>query len=222
MSAFAPLRRGGCLVAVAFLSAGLFAQAPAPSAKQLAARVDRHYNRLHTLQTAFTETYQGMGMERTDSGTLLLEKPGRMKWEYDSPPGKVFLLDGKYAWFYTPGDPQVQRMAAKDLDDLRSPLRYLLGHTELEKEFANLTMTPASDGRFTLAGQPKDAQDRIAHVALTVTAEGVITGIAIEDTGGALTRFTFTREQPNVPMPPGTFHFTPPPGVPVVKGLPPV
>lgn len=222
MSAFAPLRRGGCLLAAAFLSASLFAQAPALLPTQLAARVDRHYNHLHTLRTAFTETYQGMGMERTESGTLLLEKPGRMKWEYDSPPGKMFLLDGKYAWFYTPGAAQVQRIAAKDLNDLRSPLRYLLGHTELEKELAHLTMSPAPDGRFTLAGQPKHAQDRIAHVTLTVTAKGVITGIAIEDTGGALTRFTFTHEQPNVPIPPGTFHFTPPPGVPVVKGTPPV
>lgn len=222
MNLRAPWRRGSLLFAAAFISAGLLAQAPMPSAKQVSARVDSHYNHLRTLQTAFTETYQGMGMERTDSGTLLLEKPGRMKWEYDSPAGKIFLLDGKYAWFYTPGAPQVQRMAAKQLNDLRSPLRYLLGHTELEKEFVNLSMAPAADGCFTLDGQPKDAQDRIAHVALTVTAKGVITGIAIEETGGALTRFTFTHEQPNAPIPPGAFHFAPPPGVPVVQGLPPV
>ena len=73
-------------------------------------------------------------MQRTESGTLLLVKPGRMKWEYSSPPGKIFLLDGKYAWFYTKGDAQVQRIPAKELDDLRSPLRFLLGHTNLEKE----------------------------------------------------------------------------------------
>ena len=222
MSAYTPLRRGGHFLAAALISATLFAQTPAPSAKQLAARVDHHYNHLRSLQTEFTETYQGMGMERTDSGTLLLEKPGRMKWEYDSPQGKIFLLDGKYAWFYSPGNPQVQRIAAKDLNDLRSPLRYLLGHTELEKEFANLTATPAPDDCFTLAGQPKDAQNRIARVALTVTAQGLITAIAIQEADGALTRFIFTRERPNVLIPPGTFHFTPPPGVPVVKGLPPV
>ena len=222
MSATAPLLRGGRILAAAFISVSLFAQTPTLSVKQLAARVDRHYNHLHSLRTAFTETYQGMGMERSDSGTLLLEKPGRMKWEYNSPRGKLFLLDGKYAWFYTPGDPQVQRISAKELNDLRSPLRYLLGHTELEKEIAKLTMTPAPDGRFTLAGQPKEGQGRAAHVALTVTANGMITGIVIQEAGGALTRFTFTHEQPNVPFPPGTFHFTAPPGVPIIKGLPPV
>jgi outer membrane lipoprotein carrier protein len=44
----------------------------------------------------------------------------------------------------------------------------------------------------------------------------------MEETDGALTRFTFTAEQPNVPIPAGTFRFTPPKGVPVVDALSPV
>ena len=106
----------------------------------MAARVDRHYNQLHSLKAGFTESYQGMGVKRTESGTMLLLKPGRMRWDYTSPPGKIFLLDGKFAWFYTRGDRQVQRIPAKELDDLRSPLRFLLGHTELEKEMSGLTV----------------------------------------------------------------------------------
>ena len=54
------------------------------------------------------------------------------------PVGKVFVLDGKFAWFYTPGDAQATRVPAKQLDDLRSPLRFLLGHTQLKKELDNL------------------------------------------------------------------------------------
>ena len=65
-----------------------------------------------------------------------------------SPAGKVFLLDGKYAWFYSKGDPQVQRIGAKELDDLRSPLRFLLGHTQLEKEIDHLAVTPTANGSF--------------------------------------------------------------------------
>ena len=116
--------------------AGTFAVCANPSAHDLAQRVDRHYDQLHSLKAGFTENYAGLGMQRTESGTLLLVKPGRMKWEYSSPPGKIFLLDGKFAWFYTKGDAQVQRIPAKELDDLRSPLRFLLGHTNLEKEIA--------------------------------------------------------------------------------------
>jgi outer membrane lipoprotein carrier protein len=191
------------------------------SARDLAARVDRHYNQLHSLKAGFTESYQGMGVKRTESGAMLLLKPGRMKWDYTSPAGKIFLLDGKYAWFYTRGDRQVQRIPAKELDDLRSPLRFLLGHTELEKEMDFLTVAAAPNGCFTLTGQPKGQEKRVARVSLTVTAQASIVAIEIEEPDGALTRFTFTGEQPNVAIPEDTFHFTPPPGVPVVNALPP-
>jgi outer membrane lipoprotein carrier protein len=192
------------------------------SAHDLAQRVDRHYDQLHSLKAGFTENYAGLGMQRTESGTLLLEKPGRMKWEYSLPPGKIFLLDDKYAWFYTKGDAQVQRIQAKKLDDLRSPLRFLLGHTNLEKEIGNLTAAAAPNGGFTLTGQPRGQEKRVTRLTLMVTAAGAITAIEIEEADGALTRFTFTDEQTNVAIPPQTFLFTPPPGVPVVDALPPV
>ena len=210
--------------AAALLASGLlsFGQGSSPSAHDLAQRVDRHYNQLHSLKAGFTESYQGLGLKRTESGTLTMVKPGRMKWDYSSPAGKLFLLDGKYAWFYTRGDPQVQRIPAKQLDDLRSPLRFLLGHTELEKELNNLKLAPGANGRFTLTGQPKGQEKRVARLTLTVTADGAITGIEMEESDGALTRFTFTGEQSNAPVPAETFRFTPPTGVPVVDSLPPV
>jgi outer membrane lipoprotein carrier protein len=188
----------------------------------MARRVDHHYNQLHSLQAGFTESYEGLGIRRAESGTLLLLRPGRMKWEYSTPPGKLFLMDGIYAWFYAPGDSQVQRMVARDLNDLHSPLRFLLGHTKLEKELSNLTLAPGANGCFTLTGQPKGQEKRVARITLTVTADGTITGMEIEETDGALTRFTFTGEEPNPSIPAHAFHFTPPPGVPVVDALPPV
>jgi outer membrane lipoprotein carrier protein len=220
MNMHKPFRYGGLIFVVVAFSTSLFAQAP--SAHDLAQRVDRHYNQLHSLKAGFAESYEGLGIQRTESGTLLLLKPGRMRWEYSAPAGKLFLLDGKYAWFYSRGDSQVQRIPAKELDDLRSPLRFLLGHTEVEKELTNLTLAGAPNGRFTLTGQPKGQQERVSRVTLTVTAGGVIAGIEMEETDGALTRFTFTGEVPNAPVPADAFHFTPPPGVPVVDALPPV
>jgi outer membrane lipoprotein carrier protein len=186
------------------------------TAHELAQRVDRHYDDLHSLKEGFTENYSGLGMNRTESGTLFLRKPGRMLWQYSSPPGKIFLLDGKYAWFYTRGDAQVQRMPAKEIDDLRSPLRFLLGHTELEKEITGLKLDGAANGSFTLTGVPKGQENRVTRLSVTVTASGAITAVEVDETDGAVTHFTFTNEQPDVAIPAGAFHFTPPPGVPVV------
>lgn len=197
-------------------------KAQQPTIHDLAQRVDRHYNKLKSLKAQFTESYEGLGRTRTESGTLLLQKPGRMRWDYSRPAGKLFLLDGKYAWFYSKGDPQVQRIEAKKLDDLRSPLRFLLGHTQLEKEIDHLAASPVANGNFSLTGVPHNQEKRIQRLTLTVTPDGTITGIEIQETDGATTRFTFIGEQPNVPIPPSTFRFTPPPGIPVINALPPV
>lgn len=191
-------------------------------ALELAARVDRHYDQLHSLKAGFREDYAGMGMTRTESGTLYLRKPGRMLWQYATPAGKIFLLDGKYGWLYTRGDAQVQRMPAKQLDDLRSPLRFLLGHTELEKELTGLKLEGVSNGLYTLSGLPKGQENRVTRLKLTVTAAGAISTIEIVEVDGATTRFTFTGEQPDAAIPAETFHFTPPPGLPVVDTMPPV
>ncbi|HZY62672.1 MAG TPA: outer membrane lipoprotein chaperone LolA [Edaphobacter sp.] len=184
-------------------------------------KVDDHYNHLSSLRARYTEHYAGMGMERTESGTLLLKKPGRMRWSYDVPAGKVFVLDGKYAWFYTPGDAQAQRIPAKELDDLRSPLRFLLGHTQLQKELGHLTVTP--DGtNFKISGVPKGMEQRLKLLTLVVTASGTIQQMRLEETSGAITDFTFTNIEENVPVKNSDFVFQPPAGVAIIKGLPPI
>jgi outer membrane lipoprotein carrier protein len=200
-----------------------FTQEPTQvTALEIAARVDRHYDQLHTLKAGFREDYAGLGMTRTETGTLFLRKPGQMLWQYTTPAGKIFLLDGKFAWLYTKGDAQVQRIPAKELDDLRSPLRFLLGHTQLAKELNGLKLDGASNGHYTLSGLPKDQENRVTRLALTVTAAGTITALEFVEVDGATTRFTFTDEQPEAPIPAETFHFAPPAGVPVVDAMPPV
>jgi outer membrane lipoprotein carrier protein len=191
------------------------------TAQQLAQRVDKYYNGLHSLRTNFTESFHGMGIDREESGTLLLRKPGKMHWTYSAPAGKVFLLDGKYAWFYSPGDAQVERVPATQLDDLRSPLRFLLGHTQLQKELGGLTLSETPSG-FELSGIPKGMEARVAKIVLGVTADGVIHSMSIFETDGAQTAFTFKDTQANAPTTDTDFVFRAPPGVPVVDGLPPV
>jgi outer membrane lipoprotein carrier protein len=213
---------GLVLAAVLFLAANLSAQQNLPSVHELAQRIDQHYDQLKSLKAGFSESYAGLGMTKTESGTLFLRKPGRMMWRYSSPQGKIFLLDGKYAWFYMQGDAQVQRIPASELDDLRSPLRFLLGRTQLEKELTGLALATAQNGCFTLTGQPKGQEKRVTRVALTVTRDGTINGIEVDEADGAITQFTFTDERPNAEIPVSTFRFTPPAGVPVVDAMPPV
>ncbi len=184
-------------------------------------KVDDHYNHLTSLTAHYQEHYTGMGMDRSEEGTLLLKKPGRMRWSYAQPAGKVFVLDGKYAWFYTPGDAQAQRIPAKKLDDLRSPLRFLLGHTELAKELDNIAVKPESTG-YQITGIPKGLAQRVKLLTLHVSATGAIQSMRLEEVDGAATEFTFSAMQENVPVKDSDFTFTPPPGVAISEGLAPI
>jgi outer membrane lipoprotein carrier protein len=209
---------------LALLCAPNFSAQAAPD-KALIRRVDDHYNHLRTLRARYTERYTGMGMDRSEGGTLTLKKPGLMRWSYDSPSGKLFVLDGKYAWFYTPGDAQVSRAPAKQMDDLRSPLRLLLGHTQLAKELDQLATAPdpnSGDANFRISGVPKGMEQRVHLLTLIVDASGAIERMKLEETDGATTEFTFTQIEEDIPLPPSDFTFTPPPGIPVVEAQPPI
>ncbi len=113
-----------------------------PNVHTLAQGVDRHYNELRSLEAEFTEIYQGGGMQRTESGTLRLKKPGKMRWDYRSPQKKLFVSNGNDAWLYLPQEKQVRKSSLKKMDDLRSPLALLLGKSKLEKELAGLSFAP--------------------------------------------------------------------------------
>ena len=195
---------------------------PAPDVHAVAQAVDERYNHLRSLQAEFAEIYRGAGMERTESGTLWLKKPGKMRWEYRSPRDKLFLSDGEDAWFYVPGERQVRRTAVKKLDDLRSPLAFLLGKTKLEKELQGLSLAPdvapLAAGDMVLRGIPKSLADRVSQVLLEITPERWISRILIEEVDGSVTDYRFTNQRENVDIPNRQFQFAVPDGVEVIDG----
>lgn len=204
------------------LVAGTARAQSAASAAQVASRVDRHYNALQSLEVHFVQTWTGMGMNRKESGVLLLKKPGKMRWTYTDPEGKLFLLDGKNGYFYSPGETEAQKVDEKKLDDLRSPLRFLLGHTELAKELTGLKVSCGGSGVCELAGVPKGLEQRVSALKISAAADGTIQSMTIDETDGVTNEFVFSGEADNVPAPNTAFVFVTPPGVHVVEGEPPV
>jgi outer membrane lipoprotein carrier protein len=198
------------------------ARAGAADLASVARAVDEHYNQLRTLEADFTETYRGNGMDRSESGTLWLKKPGKMRWEYRSPRDKLFLSDGKDAWFYVPGDRQARKTPVRKLEDLRSPLGLLLGKTRLEKELQGLSfapdVTPLDPDNVVLRGVPKAMADRISQVVLEVTPSYQICRIQVDEVDGAVTEYRFSRQKENVSISDDRFHFTPAPGVETIEG----
>ncbi|MGZ4818486.1 MAG: outer membrane lipoprotein chaperone LolA [Terriglobales bacterium] len=209
---------------LSYLLLGLLLSALATAqndAHKIAESVDRRYNNMHSLEAQFTETYRGAGMARNESGTLWLKRPGKMRWDYREPRPKLFISDGKTAWFYVPGDQQVRKASVKKLDDLRSPIRYLLGKTKLEKEFSGLSLAPDAKpleaGDVILRGLPKGMEDRVTQVLLEITPDSEIRSITIDEADGSTTQFRLFDQKQNIALLDSRFRFVPPPGVETVE-----
>jgi len=207
--------------ALVLLLCGLHTGGQSPDVRATAHAVDEHYNHLKTFKAAFTEIYQGDGISRTESGTLWLKKPSRMRWEYHVPREKLFLIDSQTAYFYVIGDRQAKKTPVKNLDDLRSPLRYLLGKTKLEKELEGLSLapdlTPLQSGDLVMRGVPKIMKDRVSEVVLEVSPTHQIHRILIHGGDSTITDFRFSQIEENVPVQDSLFRFTPPPGVDTIE-----
>jgi outer membrane lipoprotein carrier protein len=206
---------------IALLLSMAAASAHGADVKAIATAVDAHYNHLRTLQAEFTELYRGSGMERTESGTLWLKKPGKMRWEYRSPKEKLFVSDGKAAWFYVPEDGQARKSSAKKLEDLRSPLALLLGKTKLQKELRGLSLAPDIEplrsGDVVLRGIPKGLEDQISEILLEVTPDNQIVRLIMQEVEGASTEYRFSDQKEDAAIQDSRFGFRPPAGTEIVE-----
>ena len=192
-----------------------------PNVHQLAQAVDDHYNHLHSLQAEFTEIYQGSGIARTESGTLWLKKPGKMRWEYRSPEEKLFIGDGSNAWLYLPAERQVRKSNMRKLEDLRSPLSFLLGKTKLEKELAGLAFAPEvqawKEGDSVIKGVPRGMEDRVREVLLEITPEHQIARIMIHGVDDSITEYRLSDQKEDVALADSRFHFSAPAGSEIIE-----
>jgi outer membrane lipoprotein carrier protein len=188
---------------------------------RLVAIVDARYNSLTTLRANFVEIYTEANQSRTESGVLYLQKPGRMRWDYLQPQRKLFLVDGHDAWLYVYGDEQAERTSLKSYADLRTPLRFLLGHTNLRRELADLSyggLNPLVTGDVVMRGVPRFLTDQFTEMLLEITPYYDISRIVIRSRDGSQVDFRLSDIDANRRLPASLFHFTPPAGVRVVTG----
>src|ERR1700722_11897095 len=109
---------------------------PARDAQAVLHAIEARYHHAQTLKAAFYERYSddagGTGGS-AESGTVYFSQPGRMRWEYESPEQKLFLVDGANAWFYVPADHTASRAKINESSDWRTPLALLAGKANLSE-----------------------------------------------------------------------------------------
>ncbi len=213
---------GSLLASFVVMAGSAPASAQNTDIRALARAVDEHYNHLRSLQSEFTETYRGDGPDRVETGTLWLKKPRKMRWEYRSPKEKLFVSDGKSVWFYLLAERQARKTDFKKLDDLRSPMAFLLGKTKLENELHGLSkvvdQSPLGAGNTLLRGVPATMEGQVSEVQLEVNSAAQIVRILLMEPDGATTEFRFSGWKENTELSDSRFQFTPPAGVETVEG----
>src|ERR1700719_5432742 len=105
------------------------------------------YARDRTLKASFFERYSdGKGAVQSESGTVYFSRPGRMRWDYESPEQKLFLVDGTNVWFYAPADRTASRAKMKESSDWRTPIALLVGKADLSRLCRSIEIVaPASN-----------------------------------------------------------------------------
>jgi outer membrane lipoprotein carrier protein len=175
--------------------------------------VEGRYNHAKTLQVLFTEQYTPKGgIQQSETGTLLLRKPGRMRWDYTQPKGKLVVADGTFIYIYTPSGNRAQKRKLTDsmAEEMQAPLAFLLGKLNFEREFKNLQAHPEG-ADLRIVGQPKDENLPYSAVDFVVTPQSQIRKLKITMPDYTL-EFTFSIEKMNPPADPKLFAFQLPAG----------
>lgn len=210
--AFQMLRLG---FAILLIPAFVAAESPL---EPLLKAVENHYNHAQSLELDFSETYVGYHRPvQSESGILYLRKPGRMRWEYSHPPGKLFLSDGKNVFLYTPDDRRAEKSSLKRSEDERAPLAFLLGKLDFNKEFKDFHSRPEGAATWITA-TPKNENLAYREVEFLAAPDGRIERLRVTGQDQSKLDFTFTNEKQNVNLAPSLFVFNPPAGVEIVEG----
>src|SRR5208282_2017552 len=203
------------------LSPALFAESVQATVRALEAR----YQHAHTLKAIFFERYSdGNGGVVAESGTVYFSRPGRMRWEYESPEQKLFLVDGTNAWFYVPADHTASRAKMKESSDWRTPLALLAGEANLSELCRTIDVADSdkasAPGNTLLRCVPKSNPDgpagKFPYVLFETDPQAQLARVVIREAGNAETEFRFGNWEENIPIPEVKFHFQAPPGVAIV------
>ena len=174
--------------------------------------VERHYNGVRTLQVSFDETIAGPGRpRRTESGELYLRKPGKMRWDYRTPAGKLFVSNGKDVFYYSPVSNRAERVKLKETEDMRAPLAFLLGRLDFEKDFTNFSFKNGGD-QTVIHAIPKSDKLPYKQIEFSVSPQREIRRLVVTGHDAALLTFDFSNERMNPSVDDKLFRFELPPG----------
>lgn len=210
------------------LACGALVSAPATgqsirSPEALARALQQRYEGIHDFSASFTHTYRGgvLHTQATESGTVQIKKPNRMRWLYTTPEKKEFVSDGRKVYAYIPADRQVIVSNVPPQDEATTPALFLAGKGDIARDFTASDADATLPGTIALKLTPRRAEaDYVSLVVDLDPATLQIRRLTTRDRQGGDSTLTFTNLKENRGLSDNAFVFRIPRGVDVVTDAP--
>jgi outer membrane lipoprotein carrier protein len=202
------------------VDAALSAEAPCPDPATIVTKLQQRYDETRAFRAEFKQEMRVVSLGASDesTGTVVFKKPGKMRWDFQTPHAQQIISDGNLLWIYQPEDKQVLKAPFKGAFVSTTPVSFLLGVGRITDDFR-----PAPDPRGCSATRlyvgltAKNAAEDVGAIAFGVDRTTFdIVEAAVTDPMGNVTTLTFSNIARNIDIPDASFRFEPPPGIDVI------
>jgi outer membrane lipoprotein carrier protein len=187
----------------------------------VAAALQRKYDTIKDFSTDFVHTHEGgvLKRKREERGTLLVKKPGKMRWNYKSPDEKVFVSDGVRLIQYFPEENRA--LVSGVPDDDQAAVLFLAGRGSLTRDFSVSFGPGAAAGSWRLRLEPKQPQPEYDWLEITAATETfLLQSLAVAEKQGSRSTFVFSNFKENPGLADKTFAFSIPRGAEITNAGP--
>lgn len=173
------------------------------------------------IQARFVQTINdnAFSQPKESRGNLLMQRPGKFRWDYETPYKQLILADGQRLWIY---DPDLAQVVVKPLESALGDTPALLlsgrgssGADSLEQQFNIIESLETRDGLYWVTLKPRAKESSFQEVRLGF-GEKHLQRMELVDGFGQQTMLEFLGMQTNVEVPGDSFRFDPPKGVDIV------
>ncbi|MDG2306173.1 MAG: outer membrane lipoprotein chaperone LolA [Candidatus Binatia bacterium] len=210
------------ICAVLLLATVLGASARAEDdAEEIAGRVQARYDETVDLSASFTQEMriQAGGQVLRSKGRMYFERPGLMRWEYESPEPQTIVADGKHLWIHQPEDEQVLRAPLEQAFQSQTPVSFLFGVARIGRDFDPKMAEEGEDGGLRIELHPKAEEGgALGLLTLEVDPDSYdLRAATVRDPLGNVTEVRLIDPQRNEGVDKDLFHFERPPGTDIIE-----
>ncbi len=210
------------LLVVLLLSFSLLEPAYGFDAETVAREVQEKYDDMVSIAADFDQVTSLGGLSgraQKGSGVMVIQKPGRLRWDYEKPHRQVLVCDGDEVSFYLDREKQfiVSKAAAYLSEDLTYAFFTGKGNLLIDFLIEAAPAGMAAPGTYCLRLTPKKAHAQVHHLFLWVDEKSFdLRRIRLVDHLESVTDISFSNMVFNKRFDDSYFLFVPPEGTEII------